>query len=255
MKKIFAILMLLAAFGMLIGAVSAADLQEQDFDGVKLDVPDESWMGDQVPFGKGYFGGGISIHHFTDDDLQGSVEDYIDSQHYDEVGTDGNLTIYQSGSKYVVLVQSDDEYLLVSDRDLEEAKAIASSAEFGDDDSDDADDELNNSTPFEEDTVVTIDDINFTIPKGYAQMPTGSADSDHIFTSNESQIIISIKNIGHEASADDVARADGDEDKQINGIDGVLSNQSGQCGFTYGVGDNLVSIFAEDEGIIEGILK
>ncbi len=255
MKRILGILMLLAAFGILVSAVSAADLQEHDFGDFKLDVPDESWIRDQVPFGQGYYGGSVSIHHFTDDDLQGTIDEYIDSQQYEDAGTDGNLTIYQNGNKYVVLTHSDNEYYLISDRDLEEAKAIAGSAEFGANDLDDEDDEVNNATPFEEDTVVIIDDINFTIPKGYAQMPTGSANSDHIFTSNESQIIISIKNIGHEASVDDIAKADGDENKQINGIDGVLSNQSGQCGFTYGVDDNLVSIFADDESIIEGILK
>ena len=258
MKKIFSILMILAAFGMLICAVSAVELQEHDFGDFKLDVPDESWIGDQVPFGKGYSGGGISIHHFTDNDLPGTIDDYIDSNQYDDVGTDGNLTIYKNGNKYVVLTHSDNEYYLISDRDLEEAKAIAKSAEFGANDldsSDDASENVNNATPFEEDTVVTIEDINFTIPKGYTQLPTGSANSDHIFTSNDSQIIISIKNIGHEASVDDIAKADGDEDKQINGIDGVLSNQSGQCGFTYGVEDNLVSIFANDESIIESILK
>ena len=141
MKRILAILMFAAVFGMVMGSVAAADMIEHDFDGkCKVQIPDKGqWMGDQVPFGDGIHGGGISIHYFTNDDLNGeSLDDYINSQQLQDKQTDGNLTIYKSGSKYVVLVQGDDAYLLVTDSDLEEAKTIAKSADFGDDKSENA---------------------------------------------------------------------------------------------------------------------
>ncbi|MER2013445.1 MAG: hypothetical protein ABS871_02260 [Methanobrevibacter sp.] len=133
MKKILAILMFAAAFGMLMGSVSAAlDMHEHDFDGkCTVNLPDEHWIGDQVPFGKAISGGGITVHYFNSNQLQGtSLDDYISSQQYNKVGTEGNLTIYQSGSKYVVLTNSTDDYLLVTDKNLDEAKKIASSADF-----------------------------------------------------------------------------------------------------------------------------
>ena len=138
MKKILAILMFAAVFGMVICSVAAVDMIEHDFDGkCKVKIPEtDQWMGDQVPFGDGIHGGGISIHFFTNDDLNGeSLEDYIASQHFEDKKTDGDLTIYKSESKYVVLTHTDDEYLLIKDSDLEEAKTIALSADFLEDES------------------------------------------------------------------------------------------------------------------------
>ena len=136
MKKIFAILMLAAVFGMVIGSVVAADMIEHDFGGkCKVQIPDGyHWMGDQVPFGDAIHGKGVSIHFFTEDDLNGeSFEDYIDSAQLEDEKTEGNLTIYKDGDKYVVLEHIDDKYLLIKDKDLEEAKKIALSADFGED--------------------------------------------------------------------------------------------------------------------------
>ena len=67
MKKILTILMFAAAFGMLMGSVSAAlDMHEHDFDGkCTVNLPDEHWIGDQVPFGKAISGGGITVHYFN----------------------------------------------------------------------------------------------------------------------------------------------------------------------------------------------
>ena len=139
MRKIVFILMFVAVFGMLISSVSGAlDMHSMDFDnGFTIDAPDKHWIGDQVPFGKGYFGEGVKIHYFTDDDLQGtSLDEYIELQQYDEVGNDGNLTIYKSGNKYVVLTQSENEYCLITDSDLDEAKEIAKTAVFASSSSD-----------------------------------------------------------------------------------------------------------------------
>ena len=143
MKNIFKILMFVAVLGMFLGSAAAADMIEHDFDGeCKVQIPDEGqWMGEQVPFGDGIYSGGISIHYFTNNDLNGeSFDDYIDSQQFENEKTDGNLTIYESGNKYVVLTHTDDEFLLIKDGDLEEAKTIALSADFGDDKSEDTDD-------------------------------------------------------------------------------------------------------------------
>ena len=139
MKKIVSIFIFLLVFGMLISSVSGTmNMHSMDFDnGFTIDAPDKHWIGDQVPFGEGYFGEGVKIHYFTDDDLQGtSLDEYIELQQYDEVGNDGNLTIYKSGNKYVVLTQSDNEYCLITDSDLDEAKEIAKTAVFASSSSD-----------------------------------------------------------------------------------------------------------------------
>jgi len=47
----------------------------------------------------------------------------------------------------------------------------------------------------------------------------GSGNSDHVFAGENSTIIISVKNIGHEFTLDDVAMADGDEKNEINGTE------------------------------------
>ena len=133
MKRIYEILMFAAVFAMLMACVSAADLVEHDFEGkCKVDIPGNiSWIGDQVSFGEGIYGGGVNIRFFTNDDLNGkTLDDLIDSEKCDEVKTEGNLTIYKMSDKYAVLIHTDNDYLIVEDKNLDEAKAIALSAEF-----------------------------------------------------------------------------------------------------------------------------
>ena len=108
------------------------------------------------------------------------------------------MTIYQKGDIYAVLIQSGDNYLLVKDKDLDEAKKIASSADFKSDEqstssSNNVSSGENNATSFDKDTVVTIDGFNFTIPEGYKQL--GDQGTDHYFANDNSTIIISIKNM------------------------------------------------------------
>jgi len=261
MKKILTILMFAAAFGMLMGSVSAAlDMHEYDFDGkCTVNLPDEHWIGDQVPFGKAISGGGITVHYFNSNQLQGtSLEDYISSQQYNKVGNEGNLTIYQSGSKYVVLTNSTDDYLLVTDKNLDEAKKIASSADFKSSEqsaasSDNVSSGKNNGAVFDKDTVVTLNGLNFTIPEGYKQM--GNQGSEYTFANNTSTIIISIKNIGKPFSLDSVSKQKGDEKKVINGTEGILSKESGKIGFTYGIDDSMISIFADSEDVIGTVIS
>ena len=261
MKNIFKILMFVAVLGMFLGSVSAAELHSHDFDGrFTLDVPSDDFS---------YMNAGeckytdhendVVIEYFTLNKLHGqSFEEYIDSLGLAEVGNEGDLTIYQDGSDYVIPIYSDDELIIITDDDLDEAKAIAISSDLLDSNSTSSDDDSNDQpagTPFKEDTVVTIDGLNFTIPKGYAQMDTGSANTDHVFAGENSTIIISIKNIGHEFTLDDVSMADGDEKKEIEGIEGVVSSQSGSYGFTYGIGDNMISVFAPDEEVVSTVVS
>lgn len=259
MKKIFSILIFVAVFGMLMGSVSAAELHSHDFDGrFTLDVPSDKFS---------YMNAGeckytdhennIVIEYFTLDEMHGdSFESYIDSLGLKEVGNEDNLTIYQDGSDYVIPIYSDEELIIITDDDLDEAKAIASSSDLKVSDSASSNDESNNNgTPFDEDTVVTIEGLNFTIPEGYAQVGGGSGNSDYVFAGENSTIIISVKNIGHEFTLDDVAMADGDEKKEINGTEGIVSTQSGSYGFTYGIDDYMISVFAPDETVVSTVIS
>lgn len=262
MKKILSILMFVAVFGILMGSVSAAlDMHQHDFDGkCTVDLPDNHWIGDQVPFGKGISGGGVTVHYFNTNHLQGtSIDDYlISQQQYKEVGKEGNLTIYQKGETYAVLTQSGDDYLLVKEKNLDEAKKIASSADFKSNEqstgsSNNASSGVNNTTSFDKDTVVTIDGLNFTIPEGYKKM--GDQGSDHIFANDNSTIIISIKNIGKPFTLDSVSQQKGNEKKVINGTEGILSKESGNIGFTYGIDEYMIGIFAPNEDLIKTVIN
>ena len=44
--------------------------------------------------------------------------------------TDGNFTVFQKDGKYVVITNSTDEMYIITDKDLDEAKAIAESADL-----------------------------------------------------------------------------------------------------------------------------
>lgn len=132
-EKIFSILIFVAVFGMLIGSVSATELHSHDFDGrFTLDVPSDKFS---------YMNAGeckytdyennIVIEYFTLDEMHGdSFESYIDSLGLKEVGNEDNLTIYQDGSDYVIPIYSDEELIIITDDDLDEAKAIASSSDL-----------------------------------------------------------------------------------------------------------------------------
>lgn len=144
MKKILTILMFVAVMGMFICSASAVDLHPHDFDGkVTLDVPSDDFA--RRPVGGTYFVDGannLTIKYFTDYDLQAKRYENFDELikgflKFEEVGTDGDLTIYQDDDgNPVVSVQSDDVLVVVIDDDLEEAKAIASSADFLDNETD-----------------------------------------------------------------------------------------------------------------------
>lgn len=128
--------MFIAAFGLLLSSVSAADLQEHDFDGYfSLDVPVNAFYKDANAEGQKYTsndGQGLTIQYLTTEDLNGaSFEDYVNSLGLKDGKVDGNFTVFQDDGKYVVIANSTDEMYLISDKNLDEAKAIAESADFG----------------------------------------------------------------------------------------------------------------------------
>lgn len=145
MKKI---LMFVITFGLLLGAVSAADLQEHDFDGhFKLDVPGNAFYVDASADGYKYTsndGQGLTIQYITTDDINGaSFADYIDSLGLKDGKTDGNFTVFQKDGKYVVIANSTDEMYIITDKNLDEAKAIAESVDLGTDQKDSSSEKSN----------------------------------------------------------------------------------------------------------------
>ena len=46
-----------------------------------------------------------------------------------------------------------------------------------------------------------------------------------------------------------------DEKKVINGTEGILSKESGKIGFTYGIDDSMISIFADSEDVIGTVIS
>lgn len=127
--------MFVAAFGLLLSSVSAVDLQEHDFDGhFKLDVPGNAFYADASADGYKYTsndGQGLTIQYITTDDINGaSFTDYIDSLGLKDGKIDGNFTVFQKDGKYVVIAHSTDEMYIITDKDLDEAKAIAESADI-----------------------------------------------------------------------------------------------------------------------------
>ena len=175
MKKIFGILMFLAVFGMLIGSVAAADLEEHDFNGhFTLKVPGSYWMG--VGSGGHTYENdkGVRISYFTVEDVEkegyNNFDDYIKSLGLKDEKTDGNLTIFKDGSKNVVIAKSNDEMYIIKDKDLDEAKAIAASANLGTDENNASDNgTIKASSPVKANVDLESKDFNdfkMDIPKG-----------------------------------------------------------------------------------------
>ena len=133
MKKILTILMFAAVFGLVIGSVAAAELQEHDFNGqFKLKVPGNYWMANAGADGHQYEDGhGIKIQYLTLNDIKGGTfADYLASQGLKNAQKDGNYQVFQKDGKYVVVTNSSDEMFIITDKDLNEAKAIADSADL-----------------------------------------------------------------------------------------------------------------------------
>ena len=134
MKKILTILMFAAVLGLVMGSVSAADLQAHDFNGqFTLDVPGNYWMANAGAEGHQYEDGhGIIIQYLTLNDIKsGTFADYLNSQGLKDGKIDDNFIVFQKDGKYVVVTNSSSEMYIISDKNLDEAKAIAASASLG----------------------------------------------------------------------------------------------------------------------------
>ena len=174
MKKIITILIFVAACGLLLSSVSAADLQEHDFDGhFSLDVPVNAFYKDANAEGQKYTsndGQGLTIQYLTTDDLNGaSFEDYVNSLGLKDGKIDGNFTVFQDGDKYVVIVNSTDEMYIITDKNLDEAKAIAESADLESSDATPAQDTSetsNASSDVDLEEVAVGDVLTIDAPKG-----------------------------------------------------------------------------------------
>lgn len=135
-KKILTltILIFVVVFGSLLGSVSAAELQGHDFNGqFKLNVPGNYWMANAGADGHQYEDGhGIIIQYLTLNDIKGGTfTDYLNSQGLKDGKVDGNFTLFQKDGKYVVVANSSSEMYIITDKNLDEAKAIAASADLG----------------------------------------------------------------------------------------------------------------------------
>ncbi|WP_295609459.1 hypothetical protein [uncultured Methanobrevibacter sp.] len=135
-KKILTltILIFVVAFGFLLGSVSAAELQEHDFNGqFKLNVPGNYWMANAGADGHQYEDGhGIIIQYLTLNDIKGGTfTDYLTSHGLKDGKVDGKFTVFQKDGKYVVVANSSEEMYIITDKNLDEAKAIAASADLG----------------------------------------------------------------------------------------------------------------------------
>ena len=163
MKKILTILMFAVVFGLVMGSVAAV---EHDFDGhFTLDVPESYWGHDMNTEGYKYYNDqGINVEYITIEDINGaSFEEYINSIGLENGMADGNFTIFQDGDKYVVVTKSDDEMYIITDKDLDEAKAIAASADISS-----SDETVEASTPVKPTVDLQsndFDDFKMDVPK------------------------------------------------------------------------------------------
>ena len=126
--------MFAAVLGLVMGSVSAADLQAHDFNGqFTLDVPGNYWMANAGAEGHQYEDGhGIIIQYLTLNDIKsGTFADYLNSQGLKDGKIDDNFTVFQKDGKYVVVTNSSSEMYIITDKNLDEAKAIAASAKLG----------------------------------------------------------------------------------------------------------------------------
>jgi hypothetical protein len=130
--------MFAAVFGMLICSVSAVDLHPYDFDGkFTLDVPSDNFS--RYPVDTHTFNdksNNLKITYLTIDEIHSrkykNIEEYFnESLRLDNVETDGDLIIYKDDGDHSVMFHSDDVLVQIRDDDLDEAKTIAKSVDFG----------------------------------------------------------------------------------------------------------------------------
>ena len=206
-KKILSILVLLIVSGILISSVHAADLQTVDFGDFKLDVPGDNWKYNNIGYDGSSNGNGVKVAYFTSDNLKGlhvdsfqSFFEELNNSGYELNESEGNISLYQQDGNYLAIVSDDDElYIIEDENSLEEAKAIAESAELKpstgiqdnatNEENDTQETTSSNSNPF--DDYFTID-----TPKGAAfekddyYVKINSSNVEEVYLDNQSDLQI-----------------------------------------------------------------
>lgn len=206
-KKILSILVLLIVSGILISSVNAADLQSVDFGDFKLDVPGDNWKYNNIGHDGSSNGNGVKVAYFTSDNLKGlhvdsfqSFFEDLNNSDYELIESEGNISLYQEDGNYLAVVSDDDElYIIEDENSLEEAKAIAESAELKpstgtqddttNEENDTQETTSSNSNPF--DDYFTID-----TPKGAAfekddfYVKINSSNVEEVYIDNQSDLQI-----------------------------------------------------------------
>ena len=272
MKKIITILMFAAIFGLVIGSVAAS---EHDFDGhFSLDVPVNAFYTDASADGYKYIsndGQGLGIQYITTDDINGaSFADYIDSLGLSNPQIDGNFTIFQDNGKYVVIINSSDEMYIVTDKNLDEAKAIAESADFdADDKTTSSNDEPSNATYDGADLekvkmgkVLTINapkgsDLNEATFDGFWTVAYTSNTEAAVYYTNEEVSNTKIDDAFYKEFMDNVTSQKGVK-SSVEGnatiVEGIQNIDGTNAGYVHG--DNeMVIIVSNDLGLVKEMVK
>ena len=275
MKKIISILIFVAACGLLLSSVSAADLQEHDFDGhFSLDVPVNAFYKDANAEGQKYTsndGQGLTIQYLTTEDLNGaSFEDYVNSLGLKDGKIDGDFTVFQDGDKYIVIVNSTDEMYIITDKNLDEAKAIAESADFGSSDkstsdNDNTSEDTSDATDLEKTKMGKVLTIN--APKGsdlsdatfdgfWTVAYTANNDAAVYYTSEEISNI-KIDDAFYKEFMDNVTSQDGvksSEEGNATIVEGIQNIDGTNAGYVHG--DNeMVIVISNDLGLVKEMVK
>lgn len=273
MKKIF---MFAVVFGLLLGTVSAVDLQEHDFDGhFTLDVPGNAFYVDASADGYKYTsndGQGLTIQYITTDDINSaSFADYIDSLGLKDGKIDGNFTVFQKDGKYVVITNSTDEMYIITDKDLDEAKAIAESVDLEGSDAteDTANDDSSESTTISNDLekvkmgkVLTINapkgsDLNETTFDGFWTVAYTANNEASVWYTCEEISNTTIDDAFYKEFMDNVTSQKGvksSDDGNATIVEGIQNIDGTNAGYVHG--DNeMVIIISNDLGLVKEMAK
>ena len=274
MKKIMGLLILVAIFVMLISSVNAADLQEHDFDGhFTLDVPDSYWGHDMNTEGYKYYNDqGINVEYITIEDINGaSFEEYINSIGLENGMADGNFTIFQDGNKYVVVTKSDDEMYIITDKDLDEAKAIAESADLevaSDDSTKDTSATKETSKSTGDLEKVTVNDyLTIEAPKGtefdngtfdgYWTTYYGSEFDGIVYYTNGDLVGTTIDDAYYDEFINNITSHDGInsyEEGDVTIVEGIQNIDGTNAGYVHG--DNaMVIVISNDLNLVKEMAK
>lgn len=267
--------MFVAAFGLLLSSVSAADLQEHDFDGhFSLDVPVNAFYKDANAEGQKYTsndGQGLTIQYLTTDDLSGaSFEDFVNSLGLKDGKIDGNFTVFQDDGKYVVIANSTDEMYLISDKNLDEAKAIAESADFGSSDkstsdNDNTNDDTSDATGLEKTKmgkVLTIDapkgsDLSDATFDGFWTVAYTANNDAAVYYTSEELSNTKIDDAFYNEFMDNVTSQDGvksSEEGNATIVEGIQNIDGTNAGYVHG--DNeMVIVISNDLGLVKEMAK